>query len=991
VQTGGVLTSPKNLKFEKKSHDHERIFIEHHDWLLDWARQITRGTREEAEDLVQDLYVRFVQMKTTPDLPDEEHIRSYLYKALKNMFISRKLRHGRDAVSGLSVVEFDSVEFAMASVDRSKLLYVRSDLAAICEYVILRRGSSKAAVAFALRFFFGFLPTEAAALLRTNRIAFEALIQAGRLEARAFLERPGVLRFLDRRDKKAPSFPRYLPEDSNALFAELQRRLFSERDGNCVPVQELTRRYTDPSASAVDTQEAAHLAGCRLCLSKASALLGVPDLTLQFFPDAEGSGDVQPPTAGSESTDLKKLRRKLQETFEHRPKKLQIAVDGVVHGVQSITGSISKFQIKLQPLSAPSFVEVLSEQGVGLLYLDLQEAPESPAPQQAQVDLSDKRFLAVSLNLLDGAPVIDVSYYDPLADGEMDQPPTASAPSMESTSPTFTNEAKKTGTFALWLPSFVNRLKRLWNLKVGLAIALSLFLILILGLRLHNAKTAIPLAAPTLLAQSTETRLQAIPLNGAERRTFSVEVRSEDGHLVETGKVDSLRGARSPRSAIRLLSGTGKLLAGQWTDASGKVRKFQSTNAPAKPGNTSGGSFSAADLWMHLPDAADFERLAGNAVPVVLSTNKDGYDIAFTRDPVADRTTVIEAHLILAADNLHPIAEELRVQQGAEQREYKFHELTYDVLRQEQVREEDFQPVSTEGVQWQSFTPHLDRSAAQVHLALSVLELLSSAGEDVDRSVDFERSPDGSVELSGVFSTASQKQQLLDAIHSLNGSDKVRVDLHSVDEPNRHAQTAPARVEMLEPVAVDAEEHPPFDDLIRGTYINRGYTGSELEQHIREAENTLVAHGAALRRATWQVVNIGANVFSQREIEGMTLADKMRWLSLLTHHLQSCRTARQAIENTLSSDDPPGELSRNSDLPIGNLPELTRSAAALSRTGSRLDRLLVTGFTFSPNRTTAVPNSGELLPLLTEVDHEESRLNRTIERLQQSTQSSSNE
>jgi DNA-directed RNA polymerase specialized sigma24 family protein len=169
VLTGGVLTSPKNLKFEKKSHDHEHIFIEHHDWLLDWARQITRGTREEAEDLVQDLYVRFVQMKTTPDLPDEEHIRSYLYKALKNMFISRKLRHGRDAVSGLSVVEFDSVEFAMASVDRSKLLYVRSDLAAICEYVILRRGSSKAAVAFALRFFFGYLPTEAAALLRTNR------------------------------------------------------------------------------------------------------------------------------------------------------------------------------------------------------------------------------------------------------------------------------------------------------------------------------------------------------------------------------------------------------------------------------------------------------------------------------------------------------------------------------------------------------------------------------------------------------------------------------------------------------------------------------------------------------------------------------------------------------------------------------------------------------------------------------------------------------
>jgi hypothetical protein len=125
---------------------------------------------------------------------------------------------------------------------------------------------------------------------------------------------------------------------------------------------------------------------------------------------------MRPPSPGNESTDLKKLRRKLRETFEHRPKKLQLAVDGEVRGVQSITGSVSKFQIKLQPLSRPSFVEVLSEQGVGLIYLDLQETLELPTLQQAKVELSDDRSLSVSLNLVDGAPVIDVTYYDPLVD-----------------------------------------------------------------------------------------------------------------------------------------------------------------------------------------------------------------------------------------------------------------------------------------------------------------------------------------------------------------------------------------------------------------------------------------------------------------------------------------------------------------------------------------------------------------------------------------------
>jgi DNA-directed RNA polymerase specialized sigma24 family protein len=115
--TGGALTSPKPLKFEKKSSDHETIFLNHYDWLLSWARQHTQGASEESEDLVQDLYVRFVQMKSCPVFTDDDQVRAYLYTSLKNLFISRKLRSGRDAVSGLLAVDFDSVEFAVSSVD----------------------------------------------------------------------------------------------------------------------------------------------------------------------------------------------------------------------------------------------------------------------------------------------------------------------------------------------------------------------------------------------------------------------------------------------------------------------------------------------------------------------------------------------------------------------------------------------------------------------------------------------------------------------------------------------------------------------------------------------------------------------------------------------------------------------------------------------------------------------------------------------------------
>ena len=112
------MSSPNSFNFDKEFADHERTFLNHYDWLLDWARQHTQGAFEEAEDLVQDLYIRFVQMKSVPAFRNEDQIRGYLYSSLKNLSISRKLRSGRDAVSGRLAVDFDSVEFAMSAVDR---------------------------------------------------------------------------------------------------------------------------------------------------------------------------------------------------------------------------------------------------------------------------------------------------------------------------------------------------------------------------------------------------------------------------------------------------------------------------------------------------------------------------------------------------------------------------------------------------------------------------------------------------------------------------------------------------------------------------------------------------------------------------------------------------------------------------------------------------------------------------------------------------------
>ncbi len=544
------MTSPKSLRFEKKSRDNEAIFLNQYDWLLDWARQLTQGRLGEAEDLVQDLYIRFVQIKSGPTFTDQDQIRGYLYKSLKNLYISRKLRYGRDAISGLLAVDFDSVEFAMQGIDRSELLHVRGDLAAICEYVCVRRKTNRAAAALIFRFFLGYLPTEVMSLLRTNRSTVDALIQTARLEAKAYLNRPGVLRFLPRGERKAPSFPRYLPEQPEALFAELQRRIFSETEGTCLPSAELQDRYARPDASTFSTQEIAHLASCRECLNRASRLLGLPDLLLRFFSEGESQKGKTPPAAQAEEEGLKKLRRKLRETYEHRPKKLQIAVDGEVRGVQTITGAHSKLQIKLAALSQPGFVEVFSEQGIGMLYFDLQqETVEVPAPQIAAVDLSDGRHLSIAMTLVEGAPVIDVAYYDPLLEAGLDGPPSAQAPLTDLADSSADPEEQPTQREFVksgWIHRLFSMFRKRHGWTIAMAVGLCAFILMVLALTRMPSPVKQQLTSTAVVRESMERTALGLQPHGAIHQIFSLEIRSGEGKPITDIEVDSLRSSDRP-------------------------------------------------------------------------------------------------------------------------------------------------------------------------------------------------------------------------------------------------------------------------------------------------------------------------------------------------------------------------------------------------------------------------------------------------------------
>lgn len=974
------MTSSKLLQAQKP-RDPEGIILDYYAWLLDWARQLTRGTSEEAEDLVQDLYVRFVQMKSRPELLDDDQIRAYLYKSLRNLFISRRLRNGRDAISGLLVVDFDSVAYAMLAVDRSKLLYVRSDLARICEYSCIRRKSSRAAAALILRFFLGYLPTEAMAILKSKRAGIDALTQTARLEAKAYLERPGVLRFLDRSDKRLQLAPKNLPEDSEALLSELLRRVFSDKEGLCFPAGELNERYGKSFAAPFSTDEIAHLVSCRSCLREATQILALPDLTLQFLPDLPSAGEGGPSAPGPEKTDLKKLRRKLRETYEHRPSKLQIIVDGEVRGVQTITGASSKVQIALQALYKPGFVEILSEQGLGLLYLDLQQDLPEPThmQQQAEVELSDGRQLAVALTWSEGAPVIQVSYYDPLFESEGDEPPswTADVPGVVLSNP---DARQNVGTAVPgWLNRLRSRLSGWWRLGGILAFAACLVAAAMLGFR-HQSRSTTASPNPLLiLTQSDEKARLSVPPHGATRSRYSMEVSGDDVRTVQSYEVESLRSADKPLRVVRLRAANGSLIAAQETDSTGKIIDASKDEAQSSV-RVRSGTTPLDGTWEHPPDSGSFRAMAGGDVETFVTEVRDGYEVGFRRSASQDQPSIVEARLVIASGSMRAISETLEVQHGHVRREYRFREASYEVLPSSQVHVSDFQPlpsaVGTHSAPVEGTPTKIDTA----ELVLGVLETLNSQQEQVQDSVAVERNLNDTITISGVV-PSQQRQTLIEAIRSLPGSAHIALELHSTDAPQPSDPLIANAIMRVSPLSI-TDGTLPLDRLLRGPLKAQGLSGSELDERIRESAATLVEEGAKLHRDSWITGQIANDDFRTAELQTMRPDERARWLALLKQHMSLCDEHMKIIAGILAISGSSQDDVRAGPLPFETVVEFKDALSRFVRDTTRLDSILTKGFSLSPETESPSVDTAELETLTINLQAEESRLEATFDRLQ---------
>ena len=107
----------------------EDAFLERYDALLRVALAITGG-RREAEDLVQEAFVRL--MLSPPDLEAIVHLDAYLKTVLRNLHTARMRRRALSAEAPMSIADFDAAPFAARALTPSQWTQARHDVAAAC-------------------------------------------------------------------------------------------------------------------------------------------------------------------------------------------------------------------------------------------------------------------------------------------------------------------------------------------------------------------------------------------------------------------------------------------------------------------------------------------------------------------------------------------------------------------------------------------------------------------------------------------------------------------------------------------------------------------------------------------------------------------------------------------------------------------------------------------------------------------------------------------
>jgi hypothetical protein len=338
----------------------------------------------------------------------------------------------RHPVHQLSLLDHDSALLGLRSQASTDRLQSADLLMLACGFACYRKESSLTASILILRYFHGFYPGEICLLLNAKRKLVYRWIERGRAETKEYVQAPYGLSGYEK-----PAHERELSIASpNVLLAWLREQVFRSCMTDCSVLAE----YPDE----LGVKELAHLVSCKICLEQRSRKMGLAYVSQRMADDISDRDDGKPQGGGmgkilplhrdrklSKKEILRRVYARQQEIFEHRPKEVSLAFDGLLRATLLVNAPTNTLHISIDKKEIPDAIAIQSEQEVVFLMLDRHQI-DSLEPQVHRLALSDDRLLEVTVTPETLGPSFQVVYADPLysvvtSDTEQELPTSVSA------------------------------------------------------------------------------------------------------------------------------------------------------------------------------------------------------------------------------------------------------------------------------------------------------------------------------------------------------------------------------------------------------------------------------------------------------------------------------------------------------------------------------------------------------------------------------------
>ncbi|HEY7914796.1 MAG TPA: RNA polymerase sigma factor [Blastocatellia bacterium] len=883
--------------------------------LLGWSLQLTGHDRQQAEDLVHDAFIQFTVVR--PDLDSIENIEGYLYATLRNMHLSHLRRAAR--MRPLPLIDYDSAEIGLRAVDMGVQAHVKDQLRAICHYACMRKDTSKSGGVLILRFFHGYYPGEIARILRGPRRGVDDWMRIARREAKLYLEEPRRLSFV-RESPVARVHLMNCDQTTPAFLAELRQKIFQSRSGKCLSAERLEELYRAPSTQSIDCPLLAHIVSCPDCLERINRLLGLPPLSERYpidmiGPDSPDKSRDSLKTDASADGDIRRhLRRRARQVYEHSPREIHVLVNGNVLGSQTVNSSLTEQTLSVSPSEELGFIEVFSEQGIRLLYLDIRQPVDKAVEQHSRVLLSEGRTFDLSLRFYDEWPRIHSTYYDPLLEDEApeveENPVLRPVPYKHERMKLFSGFYESLSAFGLLL-----RPGGLTMLAAALLIAALVIT------RTGNQ----PVTATGLLLRATQSE-QALT-SGPEavlHKAFSLEEHGEEGQLVSRRRIEIWASAERGLKARRAFDENNRLVAGEWSNADGSRTIYRGSKLQTRAAaEETTGILERGDIWQVEPSASDFALIIGDASRATVEERPGAYVINYqgSRGEAAGR--VVRASLTLNKTDLHPVEQVLFVQTDRGLRQYRFVESRVERRPAASVAPAVFQPEpelaestgSLPGKRAVREAAAGSETAATATAGLSpallaeykieALYQLHLAGACTHDQVRVGQTPEGELLIEAIVETGRRKQALLDALSSVAGNSGVRVEVSTVEEAlnNRvKIKAAPALARRYEIRGDRIAAYAQLYGYFSGRHENDDQASERrIQEEIRRFASRLLNRSRLALLHAWALKHMSEE-FSVEQLRLLGPRAQEKWRSMAREHARviqqetaACRLELQPV------------------------------------------------------------------------------------------------